>query len=73
MLSLTHDAHTGGLRARTIEHRDAAGNVHHIDVDPDDPYRLMIEAFAMTVRGIEPWPRPVERSIALLATLTGDL
>lgn len=72
-LSLTHDAHTGGQRARTIDHHDADGQVRHIGVVSDDPYRLMIEAFARSVRGVEPWPRPVERSIAMLDTLTGGL
>jgi len=70
-LSLLHDAHTGGQRASTIEHRDAGGQTHTINVVPDDPYRLMIEEFARSVRGIRSWPRPVERSIAMLNTLTG--
>lgn len=69
VLTLDGDAHTGGQRATTIRHLDDAG-VHHISVEPDDPYRRMIDAFATAVRGIQPWPRPVESSIAMLELMT---
>jgi D-xylose 1-dehydrogenase (NADP+, D-xylono-1,5-lactone-forming) len=35
-------------------------------VEPGDPYRAMVEAFAKAVRNDAEWPRPVERSIELL-------
>jgi D-xylose 1-dehydrogenase (NADP+, D-xylono-1,5-lactone-forming) len=37
--------------------------------DPDDPYRLMVEAFCAAVRDGGPSPLPVESSIANLALL----
>ena len=40
---------------------------HTIHVDANDSYRSMIEAFAAAVRGVAEWPRPVERSIEMLA------
>ena len=39
------------------------------DVEGNDPYRAMVEAFADAVRGRSPWPRPAERSVELLELL----
>lgn len=69
VLALDGDAHTGGRHATTIRHVDGAG-VHHISVEPDDPYRRMIDAFAEAVRGTQRWPRPVALSIEMLDLLT---
>jgi predicted dehydrogenase len=63
-LTLDGDAHTGGKQATMIQHLDSAG-AHQIYVEPDDPYRRMIDAFAAAVRGTQPWPRPVESSIEM--------
>ena len=67
-LTLDGDAHTGGKQATMIQHLDSAG-AHEISVEPDDPYRRMIDAFAAAVRGTQPWPRPVESSIEMLELL----
>lgn len=69
VLTLDADAHTGGRGATTIRHVDGAG-VHHISVEPDDPYRRMIDAFAASVLGTQRWPRPIESSIEMLDLLT---
>jgi predicted dehydrogenase len=45
------------------------GVVDQFSVEPGDPYRAMIEAFAHAVRGTAEWPRPVERSIEVLELL----
>jgi predicted dehydrogenase len=37
--------------------------------DPDDPYRLMVEAFADAARSRTPPPHPVESSIATMHLL----
>ncbi len=67
---LDADAHTGGVRAKRIELFDASGRpIETIEVVPHDPYLAMVDAFADAVRGIEPWPRPVGRSIELLTLL----
>ena len=67
-LTRTFKGHTGGKKATMIRHLDSAG-AHEISVEPDDPYRRMIDAFAAAVRGTRPWPRPVESSIELLELL----
>jgi predicted dehydrogenase len=64
---LDGDAYTGGVRAIRIDMIDALGHpLDTIDVAPGDPYLGMVDAFADAVRGIEPWPRPVARSIEML-------
>ena len=68
-LVLDGDAHTGGPRATVIGHVDGAGDRHEIEVAGGDPYLGMIEQFAAAVRGTAEWPRPVERSIEMLALL----
>ncbi|MFZ9016506.1 MAG: Gfo/Idh/MocA family protein [Ilumatobacteraceae bacterium] len=66
---LDGDAFTGGTAARSITVEYANGRCDLVEVESDDPYRRMIEAFTATVTGRAPWPRPVERSIALLGLL----
>lgn len=58
-LVLDGDAHTGGRSATDIVLHDDDGEVHVMTTDGGDPYLLMVEAFAATIRGVEPWPRPV--------------
>ncbi len=73
--TLDDDAHTGGSAARRIALTDRAGRPSgSIEVAPGDPhaadpYEGMVDAFAAAVRGIEPWPRPVARSVELLELL----
>lgn len=43
--------------------------VEQFSIEPGNPYQRMIEAFADAVRGRREWPRPVGRSIELLALL----
>lgn len=43
--------------------------VEQFSVEPGDPYQRMVEAFADAVRGRGEWPRPIGRSIELLALL----
>ncbi len=42
---------------------------HTLHVDANDSYQSMIEAFSFAVRGEAEWPRPVERSIEMLALI----
>ncbi len=68
-LVLESVAFTGGAAATTIDHVDASGVRHRIEVAAGDPYQRMIERFAGAVRGEEEWPRPVGRSIEMLDLL----
>ncbi|MBK9180197.1 MAG: Gfo/Idh/MocA family oxidoreductase [Acidimicrobiales bacterium] len=45
------------------------GGITELVTGGADPYRGMVDAFAAAVRGEVAWPRPVERSIELLALL----
>ncbi len=65
-LHLEGDAFTGGHSATDIT--DGHGAVVE-SVRPDDCYRRMVEAFAAAVRGVAEWPRPVERSIDMMAII----
>jgi predicted dehydrogenase len=58
-------AFTGGAAATHYEHERSDGQVEVVTVEGNDPYRGMVEAFARAVRGVEPWPRPVEESVGL--------
>jgi D-xylose 1-dehydrogenase (NADP+, D-xylono-1,5-lactone-forming) len=69
MLELDGLAHTGGVAATSIRHTDEDGAERIITVEGGDPYLAMIDAFAVSVRGVEVWPRPVEDSARMLALL----
>jgi D-xylose 1-dehydrogenase (NADP+, D-xylono-1,5-lactone-forming) len=62
-------AHTGGAGAAAIEltHRDGA--LETLRLPDDDPYERMVTAFAASVRGAEPWPRPADDVLGLLGLL----
>jgi predicted dehydrogenase len=63
---LDGDAFTGGAAARSIGIERSDGRVEVVDIDADDPYRRMIDAFADTVAGRTPWQHPPGRSVAVL-------
>ena len=67
---IAHEAFTGGVDADSFEQTLDEGETHRIAVaDPNDPYQSMVEEFADAVRGETQWPRPVERTIELLALI----
>ena len=68
-LVLERDAHTGGAAADTIVVARSGGSVRRLPVAPSDPYLGMVEAFAATVRGDAPWPRPMSSTLELLTLL----
>jgi xylose dehydrogenase (NAD/NADP) len=68
-LVLDGDAHTGGARATSILIAHHDGKVETQRVTPSDPYLGMVEAFAHSVRGDAPWPRPMSATIELLTLI----
>ena len=62
------EAFTGGVGQNAITTRDERGELR-LDVENNDPYQSMVEAFADAVRGVAQWPRPVERSIEMLTLI----
>lgn len=65
-VSLVGEAHTGGPGATGIEITTPAGT-ERLGAPANDPYQSMLEAFAAAVRGEREWPRPIERSVDMLA------
>jgi predicted dehydrogenase len=68
-LRLDDAAFTGGTSATTIHHVTVDGAERLIHVEAGDPYVRMLDAFSAAVRGTAAWPRPVERSAAMLGLL----
>lgn len=68
-LVLDGPAHTGGPEATVIRLQHQNGDWHELTTDGGAPYRLMVEAFARAVRGIEPWPRSPARAVELARLL----
>ncbi len=68
-LLLDSDAHTGGLGAQHITHREIDGTTSTRSVAPGNPYLAMVDAFADAVTGVAPWNRSVAESIELLALI----
>lgn len=64
-LIVDHEAHTGGLSTVHITRQGPDGVELTVRAEPGDSYEGMVAAFARAVRGEAPWPRPVDRSIAL--------
>ncbi|WP_420453294.1 Gfo/Idh/MocA family protein [Ilumatobacter sp.] len=81
-LAIPTEAFTGGVgdttylrSAHVASERPDAGRAGDaapgspVTVAGNDPYRSMVEAFAIAVRGTRPWPRPAERSVEMLELL----
>lgn len=62
-------AFTGGAEAASYSRQTREGVTAMIDTINDDPYYNMIQAFALAVRGIQPWPRPPAETIAFALLL----
>ncbi len=65
-LRLVGEAHTGGRGAGGIDITTSTGT-ERLGAPTNDPYQAMLEAFAAAVRGEREWPRPIGRSIDMLA------
>jgi len=68
-LIMDADAHTGGERARGFLLVGSDGRVSTTSVSWSDPYLGMVDAFARTVRGEAPWPRPMTSTLELLTLI----
>ncbi len=65
---LEDNAFTGGAAATdALVQRD--GQTTTVSVEPANLYRRMVDAFALAARGVEPWPRSSDNTIAMLALL----
>ncbi len=83
-LAIATEAFTGGVDDTAYFHRTQPSVEHpagapppsidppratSIEGDGNDSYQSMIEAFVSSLRGGREWPRPVERSIEMLALI----